>query len=166
LKNTRKTTMENSKAVSAEQPTAPQDISQAKAALAKLPMLGPIMWLYARDANKRWSFVAEQDWLLIPPLVLDQCKLYTKQEIPWAYCSWAKVSDPVHARLQSGQAKIGPAEWQSGSNCWLIDLVAPFGEADKILDDLRRTSLKGIPVYRHRANAVTASAAYERLEAL
>jgi cytolysin-activating lysine-acyltransferase len=158
--------MENSKAVSAEQPSAAQDISQAKAALAKLPMLGPITWLYARDANKRWSFVAEQDWLLIPPLVLDQCKLYTKQEIPWAYCSWAKVSDTVHARLQSGQAKIGPAEWQSGSNCWLIDLVAPFGEADKILDDLRRTSLKGIPVYRHRADAVTASVTYERLEAL
>lgn len=145
-----------------------QDLSQAKAALAKLPMLGPIMWLYARDPHKRWAFVAEQDWLLIPPLVLDQCKLYTKQEIPWAYCSWAKVSDAVHERMQSGQAKIGPAEWQSGSHHWLIDLVSPFGEADKILDDLRRTSLKGITIYRHRAtntaNAPTLS--YERLEAL
>ncbi len=157
--------MNDLKSSTTEPASAPQDLSQAKAALAKLPMLGPIMWLYARDANKRWAFIAEQDWLLIPPLVLDQCKLYTKQDIPWAYCSWAKVSDTVHARLQSGQAKIGPGEWQSGSHHWLIDLVAPFGEADKLLDDLRRTSLKGITVYRHRASSV-AAIGYERLEAL
>ena len=157
--------MKDTKDTSIEPANAPQDLSQAKAALAKLPMLGPIMWLYARDANKRWAFVAEQDWLLIPPLILDQCKLYTKQDIPWAYCSWAKVSDVIHARLQSGQAKIGPGEWQSGPHYWLIDLVAPFGEADKILDDLRRTSLKSITVYRHRATSPNAIS-YERLEAM
>jgi cytolysin-activating lysine-acyltransferase len=113
-------------------------------------MLGPVMWLYARDPSKRWTFIADQDWLLLPPLVLDQCKLYVKQEIPWAYCSWAMVGDAVHERLKAGQARIAPNEWQGGAHCWLIDCTAPFGEADKLVDDLRRTALKGKSVHRFR----------------
>lgn len=141
-------------------------LTQAKAALAKLPMLGPVMWLYARDPSKRWTFVADQDWLLLPPLVLDQCKLYVKQEIPWAYCSWAMVDDVVHERLKSGETRIAPTEWQAGKHCWLIDFTAPFGEAEKILDDLRTTALKGKPIYRFRA-AVPGqpTAVFELLEA-
>lgn len=150
---------------------APVDLTQAKAALAKLPMLGPVMWLYARDPAKRWTFVAEQDWLLLPPLVLDQCKLYVKQDIPWAYCSWAMVNDAVHERLKSGQARIAPQEWNSGTHCWLIDCVAPFGDASKVVDDLRSTGLKGKSFYRFRAPAVPAVSGqavpvYELLEAI
>jgi cytolysin-activating lysine-acyltransferase len=128
-------------------------MTQARAALAKLPMLGPVMWLYARDPAKRWTFVADQDWLLLPPLVLDQCKLYVKQEIPWAYCSWAMVSDAVHERLKSGVTRIAPTEWQGGPHCWLIDFTAPFGEAEKILEDLRTTALKGKDLNRFRVAA-------------
>jgi cytolysin-activating lysine-acyltransferase len=141
-------------------------LTQTKAALAKLPMLGPVMWLYARDPAKRWTFVADQDWLLLPPLVLDQCKLYVKQEIPWAYCSWAMVSDAVHERLKSGVTSIAPTEWQSGPHCWLIDFTTPFGEAEKILEDLRTTALKGKDVNRFRVAAPGQSdAVSEMLEA-
>jgi cytolysin-activating lysine-acyltransferase len=145
----------------------PADLSQAKAALAKLPMLGPVMWLYARDPNKRWTFIADQDWLLLPPLVLDQCKLYVKQDIPWAYCSWAMVTDAVHERLKSGHPRLAPHEWQGGTHCWLIDVTAPFGQVDKVLEDLRGTALKSKPVYRFRANAAGSGApTFELLEAL
>lgn len=144
------------------------DLTQAKAALAKLPMLGPVMWLYARDTQKRWTFIAEQDWLLMPPLVLDQCKLYTRQEIPWAYCSWAKVDDLTHERLKSGVAKIAPNEWNAGSYFWLIDLITPFGDADKILMDLRTTVLTGQTLHRQRVPkpGEPLVGVYEMLEAI
>jgi cytolysin-activating lysine-acyltransferase len=32
-----------------------------------------------------------------------------------------------------------PQDWQSGPALWLVDLVAPFGHIDVMLDDLRNT---------------------------
>lgn len=119
------------------------DFSEAKQALKKLPMLGPALWLYARDARKRYTFVADQDWLVMPPLVLDQCKLYMKGEIPWAFCTWALVSDEIDARLRSAVPKIAPHEWKSGAHLWLIDVVAPFGGVEELIADLGQTNFAG-----------------------
>lgn len=119
------------------------DFNEAKQALKKLPMLGPALWLYARDARKRYTFIADQDWLVMPPLVLDQCKLYMKGEIPWAFCTWALVSDEIDARLRSAVPKIAPHEWKSGSHLWLIDVVAPFGGVEELISDLGQTNFAG-----------------------
>ncbi len=125
-----------------------QQIEAAKASLLKLPILGPVVWLYARDERRKWTFIADNDWLMMPPIVLDQCRLYTKSDIPWAYFAWAFVSDEVHQRLNSGTAKIAPHEWRSGSHCWVIDSVAPFGGLDECFTELRSTSLADKPVHR------------------
>jgi len=119
------------------------DYTEAKQALKKLPMLGPAMWLYARDPRKKFTFIADQDWLVMPPLVLDQCKLYMKGEVPWAFCTWAYVSDEVNERLSSAMPKIAPHEWKSGKHLWLIDVVAPFGEQNEIIADLSKTVFSG-----------------------
>lgn len=120
-----------------------QQLQEAKAALKKLPILGPVFWLYARDERKRFTFIADQDWLLMPPVVLDQCKLYMKNEMPWAFVTWAFVSDEIDARLRSHSPKIAPHEWKSGENVWLIDIVAPFGQTDEMIDELRRMQFYG-----------------------
>jgi cytolysin-activating lysine-acyltransferase len=125
-----------------------KQLEEAKASLAKLPILGPVMWLYARDERRKWTFIADHDWLLMPPIVLDQCRIYTKSEIPWAFFTWAMVSDEVHQRLNSGIPKIAPHEWRGGPHCWLLDAVAPFGNADDCLKELRSTSLAGKVVNR------------------
>lgn len=120
-----------------------QQLQEAKASLKKLPMLGPALWLFARDERKKFTFIADQDWLVMPPLILDQCKLYMKDEIPWAFCTWAFVSDQVDERLSSSIPKIAPHEWKSGEHLWLIDVVAPFGGADEIITDLQKTNFAG-----------------------
>ena len=119
--------------------TLQQHINNSKEQLKKLSILGPAMWLYARDELKKYTFIAEQDWLLIPPIILDQCKLYTCDEIPWAFCTWAFVSDEVDARLRTAIPKIAPHEWKSGKHAWLIDVVTPFGDRDGAIDDVRKT---------------------------
>lgn len=116
----------------------PEQLKSAQAELAKLPLLGPALWLMARDAQRRFTFVADIDWRLLPPLVLDQCKLLTKQQIPWAFCSWALVSEPVDERLRTAGPVIAPHEWRSGSIPWLIDVIAPFGEAQALAQQVKR----------------------------
>lgn len=123
--------------------TSQTDFTEAKHALKKLPMLGPALWLFARDAHKKFTFIADQDWLVMPPLVLDQCKLYMKGEVPWAFCTWAYVSDEVNARLTSSIPKIAPHEWKSGHHLWLIDVVAPFGGLEETIADLARSNFAG-----------------------
>lgn len=107
-------------------------LEDAKAELQKLPLLGPALWLFARDEVRRFTFVADLDWRLMPPLVLDQCQLLQKDGVPWAFCTWAWVDDAVHARLQSGEVRLAPHEWRQGKHPWLVDVVGPFGDLDEV----------------------------------
>lgn len=115
-------------------PDQQAQLATAKKELAKLPLLGPVTWLFARDPLRRFTFFADLDWRLLPPLVLDQCKLYTKAEMPWAFVTWARVSDGVDQRLRSTSPVIAPHEWRSGEHLWLIDVVAPFGGAQELAE--------------------------------
>lgn len=125
------------------QPMSAEGLEQAKQALSKLPILGPALWLYARDPVRKFMFIGDADWAVMPPVVLDQCRLYTKNGIPFAFITWAKVNDAVDARLRSGQAKIAPHEWNSGAHVWLIDIVTPFGQVEETLKELRETIFPG-----------------------
>lgn len=124
-------------------PITEQQLATATKELAKLPLLGPVMWLYARDPQRRFTFVADMDWRLLPPLVLEQCKVYTRQELPWAFFSWAFVSPEVDQRMRSASPTIAPHEWQSGSLAWLIDVVMPFGEDPALIQEIVQQFAKG-----------------------
>jgi len=119
------------------------ELEAAKDSLSKLPILGPAVWLYARDPLKKHTFFADIDVTLLPPVILDQCRLYTKENIPYAFFTWAKVSDEVDKRLRGGEPRIAPHEWQSGEHLWMIDMVAPFGGLDEMFDELRKEQLAG-----------------------
>lgn len=116
---------------------------QAKTGLAKLPILGPALWLYARDPMKKYMFLGDIDWAVLPPVVLDQCQLYTRNGLPYAFVTWALVNDQIDARLRSAQAKIAPHEWKSGEHVWIIDVIAPFGQMEETLKDLREKMFAG-----------------------
>jgi len=109
-----------------------EQLTSATHELEKLPLLGPALWLFARDPMRRFTFVADIDWRLLPPLVLDQCKLYSREGLPWAFVTWAWVSEAVEQRLRSSAPLIAPHEWKGGDRLWFIDVVAPFGDAPAI----------------------------------
>jgi len=113
-----------------------EEIANATKSLAKLPILGPAMWLCARDPQRKFMFINDIEWLMMPPLVLDQCHLFTKQDIPFGFITWAFVDDTVDARLRSGHPKIAPHEWNQGNNVWLIDVITPFGHMEELVQEL------------------------------
>lgn len=118
-------------------------LERAQGALAKLPILGPALWLYARDPGKKFMFLGDIDWAVLPPIVLDQCKLYTKGGLPYAFLTWAWVNDTVSTRLKCEQPRLAPHEWKCGDEVWIMDAVAPFGQLQETLLALRTTELAG-----------------------
>ena len=124
------------------------EIRPAAYQLAKLPILGPALWLYARDAEKKYLFLADIDARLMPPLVLDQCKIWLRERIPWAFITWARVNDEVNQRLASGIGRLAPHEWNGGPHVWLVDVVSPFGKADALIEELKKKELAGVEVRR------------------
>jgi cytolysin-activating lysine-acyltransferase len=109
----------------------------AKALLAKLPLLGPVVWLYMHAPSHKHLFLTDVEWMIIPPMALNQYKLYMKEEAPLAYASWAYVDEETEKRLLAGRIRLAPKDWKSGERLWLIDLVAPFGGGKDVLKDIR-----------------------------
>ena len=128
-------------------------LQAAQQELTKLPLLGPALWLYARDPLRKFGFHADIDWRLMPPLVLEQCKLYHKQELPWAFFTWAKVSDAIDQRLRLANASIAPHEWRSGEHIWIIDAVMPFQFDEALLLEIVKSIGQGKAVTAWLPNA-------------
>lgn len=129
--------------------------NMAEAAFSKLPTLGPIAWLYARTPDRRFLFLTDLDWAVMPPVMLDQCRLFLRGKMPFAFVTWALVNDDVHQRLLAGNGKLAPHEWKSGTNLWLIDVVTPFGALQEILADVQKNNFPGLTLRYLTPNPLT-----------
>lgn len=145
--------MENEKKQdSASQPLSPDQagfvkyaMEQAKGVFKKLPLLGPVCFLAMNSPAHRFMFVADFEWRILPPIVIEQAKVYMRDESPVAFASWAFLSPEVAARYKQ-IGRLAPPDWKSGDEPWLIDVIAPFGSVEEIVKDLKtNTSLAGKP---------------------
>jgi len=118
-------------------------LEQSREILKRLPAVGPVLLLYMQSSHRRFTFISDLEWLLLPPLMLKQCKLYMERDFPIGYVSWAFLSTSVEERLVQSGGRLAAGEWKSGDQLWLIDMVAPFGSVDKILTDVRDTIFPG-----------------------
>ncbi len=112
--------------------------AQSHNVLKRLPAMGPVVMLYMQSAHRRFHFISDLEWLLMPPLVTGQCKLYMKKEYPISFISWAFISEEVEQRLLQNGGKLRPEDWTSGDRLWVIDIVAPFGGVENMLNDIRK----------------------------
>ena len=55
---------------------------QSHKVLKCLPAMGPVIMLYLQSSHRRFQFIGDLEWLLLPPLVSGQCKLYMKKDYP------------------------------------------------------------------------------------
>lgn len=118
---------------------APQPESQPGRAEA----LGQVAWLMQRSPSHRHLFLADLEWLVIPPVMLRQFRIFSKDNTPVAYASWANVNEETAERLSKGIRRLRPGDWNGGSELWLIDLVAPFGGGNTVLKELREKTFAG-----------------------
>lgn len=107
-------------------------------------MLGQAAWVMMNSVNHKHLFLADMEWLLMPPIALKQFRLWRREKIPVAYASWAYLDDAVVERIrQGGPLRLAPKEWRSGKNAWLVDFVCPFGGAAEAMRQLREETFKG-----------------------
>jgi cytolysin-activating lysine-acyltransferase len=116
---------------------------QARKVLGKIPLLGPVTWLMLQQAAHRHTLLSELEWRVMPALVLDQAKLYLKDEAPVAFVSWAKLSEEVAQRYQAAPHQLTLADWTSGDQLWLVDVFTPFGGAQEVLKNVREKIFAG-----------------------
>ncbi|RUA00255.1 MAG: toxin-activating lysine-acyltransferase [Deltaproteobacteria bacterium] len=123
-----------------------QVFEKYKEVLKRLPDIGPVLMLYMQSGHRKFNFISDLEWLLLPPLMLKQCKLYTEKGFPISYISWAFLNETVEKRLIKNCGRLSPEDWESGSRLWLIDVVAPFGGVERMLADIRFNLFPDRPV--------------------
>lgn len=129
----------------------PDGVEEAPA-MDKAAVLGAAVWLMAQSPAHKHIFVGDLIWMIMPPIELDQFKLYRSGIQPVAFASWAKLSAEAEARLNGHTARLAPVDWASGERYWLVDLIAPFGGMDTLILDLQATALLNRTVHYHLAD--------------
>ena len=106
-------------------------------------ILGHVVSLMTASADHRELPLREIERRIGPPLRLRQFMLFRRKGLPIGYASWAFVSDKVRARLGTGDHDLTPAEWKSGGNLIVMDIVAPAGGKERMLSELDGAMFKG-----------------------
>ena len=100
-------------------------------------LLGEIIWLLGySDLHQSWPIGSIRQWV-IPALHHNQFRLYRRDGRPRGYVSWAWMSKDVEQRYVLDTPSFRLEDWKSGEHAWIIDFVAPFGDAREILRDLK-----------------------------
>ncbi len=115
---------------------------QAKETTANTPsktisnVLGEITWLMTQSPNHRYFFLSDLEWMILPPVSQGQFRVFHGEKFPVGVAFWAFVSQEVEERIRKGITKMRPGDWSSGDKLWLVDLISPFGNAQKMVEDL------------------------------
>ena len=105
-------------------------------------LLGAAVWLMLSSSAHKHLFVTDFEWLVVPPILAKQFRLFRRNNVPVGFISWALLDDEVEARIINGSVKLAPNEWTRGNKFWIIDVIAPFGGGDDMLKDLKENVFK------------------------
>lgn len=103
-------------------------------------MLGEVAWLLSQSPGHKHFAIADLEWMVMPPILLEQFRVFHGDEHPLGFALWAYLSEDAEARLTAtvdagGGARLRPDDWKSGDRLWLVELVAPFATAENKLTE-------------------------------
>lgn len=109
----------------------------------RMAAIGHAAWLMSKSGYHKHLFFVDSEWLLLPPILHGQYRMWRQKGLPVGFASWAFLSDEIDSRMVQGFRRLAPAEWKSGPHAWLIDLVAPFGGESAMVQDIKEKVLPG-----------------------
>ena len=113
-------------------------------------VFGEVVWLMSQSPLHKQVFVSDLEWRAMPPILMRQFRLFYGGDKPVGVIFYASLSEEVEKRLEaSPDPKLTAQEWQSGDRLWVVEVIAPFGGAMKLLEELSQTALKGKPFKAH-----------------
>jgi cytolysin-activating lysine-acyltransferase len=107
--------------------------------LSPAEVLGQAAWLLSQSPKHKYLYLADIEWAILPALNLRQFKLYRKEgtTVPVALAIWAQLSPQAEARYLETR-RLQPQEWNSGDRLHIVDVIAPFGGAEAVMQDLAK----------------------------
>lgn len=107
-----------------------------------LKQYAALAFLYLRSPRYADWPVKALRLVMQPPIDLKQARLFFHDGIPRGACTWAHLGDEAEAELVRGEL-LTPAQWRSGPNLWLMDIVAPYGQGSG--GQMLRVFMRGLP---------------------
>lgn len=106
--------------------------------------------VYSAKDNLKWSTDDIRRRLIIP-LFLDQLIVFfDDDEVVLGFLTVAFMNDFSAAHMPN--IGILPNDWRSGEQCWVVDLVAPHGDGNRMLfritTDLKGTAWENVKYFR------------------
>ena len=73
----------------------------------------------------------------VAPIELSQYVIFVENNELRAFASIGFFSDAVSKAFRAGTHRIQVEDWNSGTNIWIVDVLAPFGHARQITSGAR-----------------------------
>ena len=100
-------------------------------------VLGETVWLLSQSPLHKQFFISDLEWFIMTPVLLQQFRLFYATNKPIGLVLWARVNDDVAKRLADGTTKLRPQDWKSGDQLWVVEVIAPFGGPEEMINDLK-----------------------------
>jgi cytolysin-activating lysine-acyltransferase len=128
-------------------------VSRPFTAIPSRRMLGAAALLMMRAGGYRDLTPAEIEGRVLPALLANQARVFLYGLQPIGMVTWAHLAPEAETRLVSEGALPKAEEWSRGDRIWIIDVIAPFGGSQAMLDKVRRETLRGRTVHLLRPRA-------------
>lgn len=109
---------------------------QANADKTISSVLGEIVWLMSQSPEFKQYLISDLEWLVMPPILLRQFRLFYHEGRPAAVVLYARVSPEVEARLEAGAPTLRPDDWKSGEKVRVVKVIAPFGAGEEFVNSV------------------------------
>ena len=114
-------------------------------------LLGEMTWLLTQSPLHRGLAIGDLEWLIMPALLHQQFFVFRDGDQPVGLALWARCSPEAAAKLDRGmiepENRLTLAEWNGGEQIWLVDLIAPFANAENRHRELMMADLISKPLY-------------------
>jgi cytolysin-activating lysine-acyltransferase len=137
-------------------------------------LLGEMTWLLTQSPLHRGLAIGDLEWLVMPALLTEQFYIFRDGDRPVGLALWAATDATGEAKLQRGmiepENRLTLQEWSNGDRLWLVDLIAPFSDAENkhveiMMADLISKPLRDRAFSFHRTDPVTGKRTVQRVEA-
>ena len=116
---------------------SPSKPASAAKGPASLHLMGEITWLMGHSKlHQDWPLRSLARWVL-PALTHKHYRLFHREGRPIAYVSWAWMSKEIEEAYIRNTNSLNPDQWKSGDRGWIIDFIAPFGDAKTVAKFLK-----------------------------
>lgn len=137
-------------------------------------LFGEMTWVLSQSPLHRHLAIADLEWLVMPALIHSQFYIFRDAEKPIGFALWAKCRPEAEAKLEGGliepENRLSLEEWNNGDQIWLVDLVAPFADAENrhreiMIADLISGPLAGKQFRFHQTDPATGKRTVQTVEA-